>query len=95
MRATYGDDLADTFWDPYFDGIKLWVTETSCSGDFDFDKENNTESGLLPEPDTPTNEASCQAITGQKCQHQQGSVQAMLELDNVTFFCFYFIFLWV
>ena len=29
-------------------------------------KENNTESGLLPEPDTPTNEASCQAITGQK-----------------------------
>merc|ERR1712100_730832 len=36
MRDRYGDAVADDFWDPYFDATKLWVTETSCSGDINF-----------------------------------------------------------
>jgi hypothetical protein len=76
-----------TFWDDYIDRVKLWVTETSCSGDFRFDKSmltayggNYTKKSL---PATPTPEQSCLDIAGQSCHHKEGSVAAMLELDTI------------
>lgn len=76
MRALYGDETATSFWDPYIDQAKLWVTETSCSGDRRFDRST-------PDSRTPTRTESCLAITGQDCQHKRGSVAAMLDLPNI------------
>ena len=83
MREKYGDAEASSFWDPYFDSVELWVTETSCSGDLKFDKFNKNVKGL---PRTPTAQQSCLAITGQSCNHGDGSVAAMLGLDSIERF---------
>jgi hypothetical protein len=89
MRERYGDVLADNFWDPYFNSVKLWVTETSCSGDLNW---NKVTKGKADKPSTPTAEQSCQYITGQSCQHQEGSVAALLGLDNVERFSWFTLF---
>jgi len=91
MREEYGDDVASSFWDVYFDSVKLWVTETSCSGDFAYDKVN--KKGNTDVADTPTRQASCEAITGQsKCKHQEGSVDAILNLTNIERFSWFTLF---
>jgi len=89
MRARYGNETADSFWDPYFDSVKLWVTETSCSGDLDWDKVNKDNDDL---PETPTAEDSCRYITGQDCFRQEGSVQALLGMDNIERFSWFTLF---
>jgi len=87
MRKRYGDEPATSFWDPYFDNVKLWVTETSCSGDLYWDKLNNHKAR-----ETPTAEQSCERITGQSCQHKEGSVNALLSMDNIERFSWFTLF---
>ena len=54
-------------------------------------KNNFGKNGkLLPGvPPTPTKEESCQYITNQSCQHKEGSVAAILDLDNVERFSWF------
>merc|ERR1712232_39713 len=75
---------AGDFWDNYFGQVKLWVTETSCSGDLSWDRLTNIRHS------TPGD--SCAYITGQDCQHKEGSVAAILGLDNIERFSWFTLF---
>lgn len=89
MRTKYGDALASEFWDPYFDEVKLWVTETSCSGDLKYDRVNKNTPNL---PASPTAEQACMDLTGQECHHKDGSVAALLDMDNIERFSWFTLF---
>merc|ERR1719436_1928999 len=80
MKAKYGDDIYNEFWKGYLSKVKLWVTEVSCSGDYEWNLETK---GDPNNPKTPTAEESCQRITGQECIHGEGVVHAMLSLDSI------------
>jgi len=88
MREKY-PEVYVSFWEPYFNEVKLWVTETSCSGDLDFDKRNT---GVTNLPETPTAQQSCKDITAQSCNHGKGSVQTILDLDNIERFSWFTLF---
>lgn len=75
MAERYPDDM--DFWNNYFDNVQIWVTETSCSGDLKYDKVTNIRQ-------TPTASQSCERITGNSCQHEEGSIAAILGMDNIT-----------
>jgi len=89
MREHYaGDAVAIEFWKGYFDEVKLWVTETSCSGDLKFDKLNKHDQVAQ----SPTAQQSCMDITDQSCQHRDGSIAAMLGMDNIERFSWFTLF---
>lgn len=101
MRKKHGTDEAwepydEAFWNDYIDGVKLWVTETSCSGDYRFDRSMLTSNGGVYTkktlPKTPTPEQSCLDITDRECHHQEGSIAAMLGMDNVERFSWFTLF---
>eukprot|EP00927_Polykrikos_kofoidii_P051162 TRINITY_DN44969_c0_g1_i1.p1 TRINITY_DN44969_c0_g1~~TRINITY_DN44969_c0_g1_i1.p1 ORF type:complete len:475 (+),score=93.56 TRINITY_DN44969_c0_g1_i1:92-1426(+) len=83
MHKAYTDPKDRSFWAEYIGGVKLWVTETSCSGDIDWDKVQNEKK------QTPTAAQSCQYITGQSCIHQEGSIEAILGMDNIERFSWF------
>merc|ERR1712046_332705 len=68
------------FWNPYFDTVKLWVTEHSCNGDPAF--ETGSGGSVL-------SIEQCRRITGQSCAHGQGSVRTMLEMENIERFSWF------
>jgi len=47
MRAKFGNDKADAFWDPWLYSVKIWVTEHSCSGDYRYDTSSGGETARL------------------------------------------------
>lgn len=88
MVNLYPDDSA--FWLNYLSQVKLWVTETSCSGDYEWDRiikwDNDTDTNSAA---GPTANDSCSFITGQDCKHKEGSIAAMLGLDSVERFSWF------
>merc|ERR1711918_28044 len=86
-------EVTHKFWKDYLRDVKLWVTETSCSGDWDWNKENKQKNIVPSEEDLvhmPANE--CRYITGQDCQRKEGSVAAMRAMPNIeriSWFTFY------
>merc|ERR1740121_2223647 len=77
--------LAESFWYPYIDGVKLWVTETSCSGDNKYNKAVKNTDGTY----APPNIEQCRYITGGDCQHEEGSIKAMLGMENIERFSWF------
>jgi len=85
MLLKYGQEVAESFWYPYINNTKLWVTETSCGGDNSFNK-TATKAGVTA---PPGNNDQCKYITGQDCQRQEGSIKAMLNMPNIERFSWF------
>lgn len=85
MVKLYPNDSA--FWSNYLGQVKLWVTETSCSGDYEWDLITKNDPDF--DSETPTAEDSCSFITGQDCKHKEGSVAAILGLENIERFSWF------
>lgn len=81
MREKYGSAEMESFWDPYFDSVKIWVVPNSCGNDANYNRKTKG--------DVPTAADYCEAMTGQSCIHQEGSIKAFLDMDNVDKFSWY------
>merc|ERR1712046_133738 len=80
MEKVYSKEEMTNFWNPYFDTVKLWVTEHSCNGDPAY--ETGKGGSVL-------SREQCRRITGQSCAHGQGSVRTMLEMENIERFSWF------
>jgi hypothetical protein len=85
MRRKYKTEEDQKFWSSYIDGVKLWVTETTCSGDNKYNKAMKKTVGTK----APTNIEQCHYITGGDCQREEGSIKAMLGMENIERFSWF------
>eukprot|EP00928_Gymnodinium_smaydae_P047703 TRINITY_DN31852_c0_g1_i1.p1 TRINITY_DN31852_c0_g1~~TRINITY_DN31852_c0_g1_i1.p1 ORF type:complete len:460 (+),score=71.28 TRINITY_DN31852_c0_g1_i1:79-1458(+) len=82
MRKKYSNAEMESFWNPYFDSLKIWVVPNSCGNDSDYNKKTKGSGHGMAEQ-------YCESLTGQSCIHQEGSIKAFLDMNNIDKFSWY------